>query len=485
LRAEKKHLKQEKARHKEELDQCHVRIHQLEAKLAEQTASELEEKLKITETTQDEIEELQMQLGRENDNHVAIVGELEHKIAQQEEELSRLHQEQQTGTTAVGQGQTISPAKASSQSRDIQQYKNKLQSLRLAMEVAVRRTETEWKEKVDDLEVQMATQEGEFEDVLEKKEEELTTQITQLQEQVEYCEKSHELERTQLEATITKLKSGLEIASSTAVDEELKKTKDELRSLQKQQAQSMANQQAVVTEARALIAQVDMAEPRTLPGNLSQQAMILEQKLNAMEPNNKSREPAVKRLSRRKSSRVNEKKLRHVTDMDWTGSNQRGKYTGYVGESGEPHGRGHLKMDNGDVYEGGFRKGRREGQGVYTWSTGDLYTGPWHSNKRHGHGCFVWADGRLYDGEYNMGKREGRGCFTVSCVLCFIIACFHLLFPWLNRSLLASFLSGPLEASMKATMLPTSEMDMESTCMRMEGPIRANIWTIVLMVLEF
>jgi len=290
------------------------------------------------------------------------------------------------------------------------------------MEVAVRRTETEWKEKVDDLEVQMATQEGEYEDALEEQTKELQSQVAQLQEQIEYCERSHTEEMMQLEATIERFKSGQQgglVASevTAAREEELRKTKEELRSLQRRQAEYTALQEAIAKEARALIEEVNLAEPEEVSDmlpHMKEQAALLEQKLNAPElKRSTSMDPqAVTRKPSRMTSRPKDQKLRHVTDLDWAGSSQKGSYTGYVGENGEPHGRGLLKVENGDVYEGEFKGGRRHGQGVYTWSSGDLYTGPWSRNRRHGHGVFVWSDGRLYDGEYVMGKREGKGTFT-------------------------------------------------------------------------
>jgi hypothetical protein len=266
------------------------------------------------------------------------------------------------------------------------------------MEVAVRRTETEWKEKVDDLEVQLATQEGEFEDALEAKTDELQSQITKLQEQLEYCEKSHAEERMQLETAIERMRNGqqgddaMAAASehSMARDEELQKTREELKSLQRKQEQYAQNQQVILTELRGLIAQVHSTQPEDFPEAvilIQEKAMALEQQLNALElrggDDASSMDASRPSIVKKPSRRVNEKKLRHVSDLDWVGSNQKGKYTGYVGESGEPHGRGMLKLDNGDVYEGEFKNGRRHGQGVYTWAQGDLYTGPWCKVRSH------------------------------------------------------------------------------------------------------
>jgi hypothetical protein len=229
----------------------------------------------------------------------------------------------------------------------------------------------------------------------------------------------------QLQATIEQLKNsgdcgnedppGGESIVASRNDEELSKTRDELRALQKSRAEILKNQQAAVKEARTLIQQINSSSATMETDEaIQEQASALENQLNVLQGRHSATtEDATKSaasrnaLLRKKSSRVLEKKLHAVQDMEWSGSNQKGKYTGYVSENQEPHGRGTLKVENGDVYEGEWRNGRRHGQGVYTWATGDLYTGPWNRNRRHGHGVFVWSDGRLYDGEYNMGKREG------------------------------------------------------------------------------
>uniref|UniRef100_A0A7S1UNY1 Uncharacterized protein n=1 Tax=Grammatophora oceanica TaxID=210454 RepID=A0A7S1UNY1_9STRA len=102
----------------------------------------------------------------------------------------------------------------------------------------------------------------------------------------------------------------------------------------------------------------------------------------------------------------------HVIELDYQGEKQSGRYTGWVNSKNIPNGRGCLRVDNGDVYEGEWNNGIRHGLGVYTWYEGDLYTGPWLDGRRHGHGTFVYSDGRLYDGEYIHGKRQGKGVFT-------------------------------------------------------------------------
>jgi hypothetical protein len=370
------------------------------------------------------------------------------------------------------------------------------------MEVAVRRTEMDWKARVDELEVQLATQEGEFEEfhaqyeVQLKHTEQLETQLMDMQIQLEAREEAHSVEHEQLEETIERLQieqqgsgafvaNGQQVASGDVrveeleaqladvkaqmvardktharerkqleetigslqnkqqvvavvpasvaanykgkrfsdVDDEnndLQKTSDELKMMHQKQEEYLQCQEQILQGLRALLMDTNQTSPEEFAEQLPlirERTKKLEEELNALERRRRSDRSIIDTTSsyntfKRRPSNNEVKKNHHVSDMDWAGASQIGKYTGYVDETGEPHGRGKLEVENGDVYEGEWKNGKRHGQGVYTWAQGDLYTGPWRKNKRHGHGVFVWSDGRLYDGEYNMGKREGKGIFT-------------------------------------------------------------------------
>ncbi|KAL9179048.1 hypothetical protein ACHAXT_000090 [Thalassiosira profunda] len=89
-----------------------------------------------------------------------------------------------------------------------------------------------------------------------------------------------------------------------------------------------------------------------------------------------------------------------------------------------------IHYDNGDVYEGEVKDGRRNGKGVCRYADGcvydgewkdDLhqwgtmsgingaYKGEWKDNKMHGTGIFVSSSGDVYEGEFEQGTFWGKG----------------------------------------------------------------------------
>ena len=484
--------KQVSRKQQQELEQYRARIHELETTLLEKERA-ASPQTKRDRDLQNQVDDLQTQLQKEHDDHEAIVEELKMKLSEQEKELQGYQQ---------GNDSSLSVSKKDSDSYAIQQYKSKLASLRLAMEVAVRHTETEWKTKVDELEVALATQEGEFEELQAQHEEHLEhaekmkTQLMDLQIQFEARENAYAEERKQMEETIKHLESEQKAASAlvdnlkneeqgtstselemqlaalqakmkareqflakerkelqetierlkseqqvvpvaTAItadekgefdsatdpNNELQKTRDELVVMRLWQEECLQSQERILKDLRALLTGVYQVSPEEFEiTEIRRKTMALEEEVKTLE-RKMARRPStaiinttsIKNSFQRRSSSQEAKEVKknvHVSNLEWTGANQKGKYTGYVDEHGEPDGRGKLEVENGDVYEGEWKNGKRHGQGIYTWAQGDLYTGPWRKNKRHGHGVFVWSDGRLYDGEYNMGKREGKGIFT-------------------------------------------------------------------------
>jgi hypothetical protein len=87
-------------------------------------------------------------------------------------------------------------------------------------------------------------------------------------------------------------------------------------------------------------------------------------------------------------------------------------YSGYVGEERVPHGRGIMRWDNGNTFDGEWYNGLISGHGRMTYANGDTYVGEWENNVRHGMGTYTWADGRIYVGEYINDMRHGEGIFT-------------------------------------------------------------------------
>jgi len=64
---------------------------------------------------------------------------------------------------------------------------------------------------------------------------------------------------------------------------------------------------------------------------------------------------------------------------------------------------------NGDVYEGEWRKCRRDGRGKMMFNNGDVYEGDWKEDVREGHGRLIYKNGDFYDGEFKNNEREGKG----------------------------------------------------------------------------
>lgn len=63
---------------------------------------------------------------------------------------------------------------------------------------------------------------------------------------------------------------------------------------------------------------------------------------------------------------------------------------------GQAHGRGTWRWDDGNLYEGEWKYGKKEGRGVFRWPAGDVYEGEWKDDKHEGLGMFRWASGSVY-----------------------------------------------------------------------------------------
>lgn len=70
----------------------------------------------------------------------------------------------------------------------------------------------------------------------------------------------------------------------------------------------------------------------------------------------------------------------------------KGIYTGEL-RGGEPHGKGMLELNNGDVYRGAFADGSFNGTGTYVWLNGEKYEGGFRDDAFHGKGIFTQANG--------------------------------------------------------------------------------------------
>ena len=77
-------------------------------------------------------------------------------------------------------------------------------------------------------------------------------------------------------------------------------------------------------------------------------------------------------------------------------------------------GKGTIKYDNGDVYEGEFRDSKPHGQGKITYrDDGRICKGNWEDGKLQKGTC-KWEKGKVYEGELVDGKPHGKGKMTYS-----------------------------------------------------------------------
>jgi regulator of replication initiation timing len=88
-----------------------------------------------------------------------------------------------------------------------------------------------------------------------------------------------------------------------------------------------------------------------------------------------------------------------------------GTYEGDLNTEGQRHGFGVLLCDNGNSYEGEWKKDKRDGLGIARYSSGDVYDGQWQRGKRQGHGVMYIEAGDTYIGGWNNGLKHGAGTY--------------------------------------------------------------------------
>ena len=71
-----------------------------------------------------------------------------------------------------------------------------------------------------------------------------------------------------------------------------------------------------------------------------------------------------------------------------------------------------IKLENGDVYEGGIAGGKQHGKGKYTYANGNVYEGDWVNGLMHGKGKFTFTHGGVYEGDLVNGNFHGKGKYT-------------------------------------------------------------------------
>lgn len=83
-------------------------------------------------------------------------------------------------------------------------------------------------------------------------------------------------------------------------------------------------------------------------------------------------------------------------------------------EWGRFEGKGVKKYDNGDSYEGEFRRGKCHGKGVRRYSQGGRYEGDWVEGFVDGFGVEIFPVGSRFHGQYKEGARNGYGKMSMS-----------------------------------------------------------------------
>lgn len=70
-----------------------------------------------------------------------------------------------------------------------------------------------------------------------------------------------------------------------------------------------------------------------------------------------------------------------------------------------------LTMDDGAIYSGQWKNGKRDGIGYQIWPDGSNYEGEWTDDKANGKGKLKHADGDVYEGMWKNDKAEGFGTY--------------------------------------------------------------------------
>ena len=90
-----------------------------------------------------------------------------------------------------------------------------------------------------------------------------------------------------------------------------------------------------------------------------------------------------------------------VKEKIFQGKTNKGKYIGQL-INGKREGRGIIKWDNGDIYNGEWKDDKKEGKGIYCYNNGQRYEGDWVNDKKEGKGIYYWNNvnykGDRYDG---------------------------------------------------------------------------------------
>ena len=85
-------------------------------------------------------------------------------------------------------------------------------------------------------------------------------------------------------------------------------------------------------------------------------------------------------------------------------------YTGAF-RSGRKHGQGYLIYSNGCMYAGNYKDDHMHGFGIYKYATGGVYAGKYIEDRKNGQGTYFYVNGDVYEGQLKDGKMNGMGVF--------------------------------------------------------------------------
>ncbi|MEG2058173.1 MAG: hypothetical protein RRZ84_09785, partial [Romboutsia sp.] len=71
-----------------------------------------------------------------------------------------------------------------------------------------------------------------------------------------------------------------------------------------------------------------------------------------------------------------------------------------------------IKYDNGDMYKGELKEGKRSGFGICIFADKSRYEGLWKEDAMHSIGKYIYTDGSTYSGDFKFGVIEGVGMYT-------------------------------------------------------------------------
>ena len=70
---------------------------------------------------------------------------------------------------------------------------------------------------------------------------------------------------------------------------------------------------------------------------------------------------------------------------------------------------GPYKFEDGSIYYGQMKLGKKHGYGRLMQANGSIYEGFWDNDVPHGYGRNIFAEGDAYEGQLNQGVSQGKG----------------------------------------------------------------------------